>query len=134
MKFLLRNFLINLVALIAASRILPGFTFDGGVRTLLLGALGLMVLNMAIIPLLKIMFLPLNLLTLGLFTWAINVIAVYILVTMVPQFKLIPFHFDGNSLGFATLPSADLNVLQVAILTALLVGFISRFLEWLCSK
>ncbi len=134
MKTLLRNFLLNLVVLFGVSYLVPGFTFTGGFRTLALGAFGLMLINIAIIPLLKIMFLPLNILTLGLFTWVINVIALYFLTTIVPQFKLLPFFFQGASWGWIVIPPADLNVLQVAILTSFLVGLFSNFLQWLLEK
>lgn len=131
MKSLLRNFLIHLAALWTTSYLLPGFTYSGGIRTLLLGTLGLMLINMAIVPLLKVMFLPLNLLTLGLFTWAINVVGLYLLTTIVPQIKLMPYYFPGINLGGLQIPSADLNILHVAILASFLVGFVSHFLQWL---
>lgn len=133
MKGLLRHFLMNLVALWATSIILPGLTYTGGFRALAIGALGLMFINMAIIPLLKIMFLPLNLLTLGLFTWAINVVGLYLLTTFVPAFRIIPYFFPGSNIGGVEIPAADLNILWVAILASFLVGLISHFLGWLAD-
>lgn len=131
MKVLLRNFLFNLVTLWGVSYIMPGLTYSGGFRTLALGALGLMLINLAIIPLLKVMFLPLNILTLGIFTWVINVVALYLLTTMIPQIKLVPYFFPGANLNGFMVPSASLNILQVAILASFLIGFISHFLKWL---
>ena len=131
MKTLLRHYLMNFVAIWVTTYLLPGLTYTGGFKTLALGALGLMFLNMLIIPLLKIMFLPLNLLTLGLFTWVINVVALYLLITFIPQFKIIPFYFSGATINGFIIPAAQLNVLQVAILASFLVGLISHFLEWL---
>lgn len=131
MKSLFRNFLLNLVTLWGVSYVIPGFTFSGGFRTLAIGAVVFMLINMAIVPLLKILFLPLNLLTLGLFTWAINVVALYLLTTVVPQFKLIPYSFPGANLGGVNIPAVDLNVLWVAILASFLIGFISHFFHWL---
>lgn len=134
MKSLLRHFLMNLVALYVTTTILPGLTYSGGVKTLMLGSVGLMFLNMLIIPLLKIMFLPLNLLTLGLFTWVINVVALYLLTRFLPAFKIIPYSFPGGSINGFMIPAVELNVLQVAICASFLVGLISHFLEWLSSK
>lgn len=110
---------------------MPGLSYSGGFRTLALGALGLMLMNLAIIPLLKIMFLPLNILTLGIFTWIINVVALYLLTTMIPQIKLVPYFFPGGNINGFMVPSAPLNILQVAILASFLIGFISHFLKWL---
>jgi uncharacterized membrane protein YvlD (DUF360 family) len=67
MKSLIRIYLLNLATLYGVSFILPGLRITGGFQTLLLGALGLMVINLLVIPLLKIMFLPLNILTLAIF-------------------------------------------------------------------
>src|SRR3989338_1500105 len=99
MKTLFRNFLLNLVTLWGVSEILPGLFYTGGFRTLAMGSLGLMLLNLLVIPLLKVMFLPLNILTLGIFTWVINVVALYLLTTVVPQIKLVPYTFTGYNLN-----------------------------------
>lgn len=133
MKTLLRNFLINLITLIVVTRIMPGLVVMGGARGFILSAIALMVLNVAIIPLLKVMFLPLNILTLGLFTWAINVIGLYVLTALFPQLKLIPYNFPGWDLGWIIIPQYDLNVLMVATISSLLLGFIAHFLHWLSS-
>ena len=66
MKSLLRNLLIHLAAIWLTAYFLPGFVVEGGLKTYVLGAFGLMFVNFMIIPLLKIMFLPLNLLFGGL--------------------------------------------------------------------
>lgn len=131
MKFFLQNFLLNLTALWVTSKILPGFTFNGGFKALAIGAVVWMFINLAIIPLLRVMFLPLNLLTLGLFTWVINVIGLYFLTAILPQFKLLPYHYPGANIGGVIIPSIDLNVLYVAIVASFLIGFISHFLQWL---
>lgn len=131
MKTLLRNLLINMVAVYGTSFVVSGFTYQDGLKGLVLGAIGLMVVNLAIVPLLKIMFLPLNLLTFGFFTWVINVIALYVLTTVLPYLKLMPFYFPGTSLNGLIIPALDLNVLHVAIIASFLIGLISNFLHWL---
>lgn len=131
MKTLLRAFLINYTALYATTLIMPGLTYSDGLRTLAIGSLGLMVLNTLVIPLLKVMLLPLNLLTLGLFAWIVNVIALYFLITLIPQFKLVPYSFPGANLGTVIIPPVELTVLMVAIVASFLIGFISHFLHWL---
>lgn len=123
--------MIHLATLWIATQILPGLTVSGGFGTLVLGAIGLMVINLAVVPLLKLMFLPLNLLTLGFFTWVVNVVGLYLLTTILPQIKLVPFYFSGITLNGFVIPETYLNVLQVAIVASLLIGFISQFLKWL---
>lgn len=133
-KAVLRNYLLNLGILWAVTQIFPGLTYTGGFQTLATGALGLMAMNLIVIPLLKVVFLPLNILTLGIFTWVINVIALYILVTVLPQIKLMPYYFPGGSFLGMSIPPQNLTVLWVAIIASFMIGFASRFFHWLTSK
>lgn len=131
MKHLIRNYLINLTALMATTQIMPGLAYSGGIKTLLVAAFALMLVNLAVIPLLKIVFLPLNLLTLGIFAWVINVVALYVLTTIIPDLRLVPFDFNGFDWNGFIIPGFAFNVLQVAVIASILIGFISHFLQWL---
>lgn len=131
MKTILRHFLINLVALLVATRLIPGLTYSGGVKSLLIGALVFMVINIILVPFLKIMLLPLNLLTLGLFAWVANVLALYVLTSIVSDFQLIAYFFPGVSVGGVMIPAMDLSPFWVAVLASLLIGMITHFLQWL---
>lgn len=131
MKSLFRAFLINLVALYLTTKIIPGLVFLGGVKTLIIGAIAFMLINFIMIPLLRIMFLPLNLLTLGFFSWAVNVLAFYLFTAMIPQFRIIPYHFAGFDYQGFMIPAVDLNVLHVAILASFVIGFTTHLIQWL---
>lgn len=133
-KAALRDYILNLAILWGVTEIFPGLTYEGGFRTLAIGAAGLMAMNLIVIPLLKIVFLPLNILTLGVFTWVINVIALYLLTTIIPQFKLVPYDFPGAFLFGINIPSQHLTVLWVAIIASFMIGFAGRFSHWLTSK
>lgn len=131
MKTLLRHFLINLVSLYTATRLIPGLTYTGGIKSLLLGAVVFMLINWILVPLLKILFLPLNLLTVGLFSWLINVLALYALTTVVSDFQLLPYAFPGLNLGVFNIPATDMSPFLVAIAASFIIGFITHFLQWL---
>ncbi len=131
MKKLFRNYLINLAALLLASMIIPGLVFEGGFTSYLYASGVFMVINMLVVPLLKVMFLPLNLLTLGVFSWIVNVLALYLLTKIVPELNLIPFEFYGANLAGIIVPPMHLNVLMVAIVASFVIGFTSHFLSWL---
>lgn len=131
MKTLLRYFLINLISLYIATRLLPGLVYTGGFKSLALGAVAFMLINFIMVPLLKILFLPLNLLTVGLFSWLINVLALYALTTIVPDFQLLPYYFPGLNLGGFNIPAIDMTSFIVAIAASLIIGVITHFLQWL---
>lgn len=131
MKTLLRYFLINLVSLLATTKIITGLTYTGGLKSLLFGALVFMLINWLLVPLLKILFLPLNLLTLGVFAWITNVLALYALTTVVPEFQLIPYTFAGYFYNGLMIPPYELSPFMVAIAASFLIGVITHFLQWL---
>lgn len=131
MKTILRIILINFIALWATTQILPGLTYTGGFKTLFLGALAFAAINILLIPVLKILLLPLNLMTIGLFSWISNVLALFALVNLVPQFKLIPFYFAGAHFDGFIVPGINLPVLWVAVIASFIIGIITHFLQWL---
>lgn len=131
MKTLLRYFLINLVSLYATTKYLPGLTYAGGFRSLAIGALAFMLINFILVPLLKLLFLPLNLLTVGLFAWLINVLALYALTTIVSDFQLLPYNFPGTHFLGVTLPATELSAFWVAVVASFIIGVITHFLQWL---
>ncbi|MDO8498645.1 MAG: phage holin family protein [bacterium] len=131
MKGLLRNYLINLGALWAVSQSIPSFVITGGLQGLLVGALAFMLANILLVPLVKVLLLPLNLLTLGIFAWLSNVLALYFLMIIIPNFKLFPYHFPGISFSGFVIPEADLTTFQIAIVVSLMMGLMIHFVQWL---
>lgn len=84
------NWLIMAVAVIIVAYLLPGVTVSGFWAALLV-ALVLGILNVFIKPLLLFLSLPINILTLGLFTFVINAILILIASAIVPGFKVAGF-------------------------------------------
>ncbi|MDR3559189.1 MAG: phage holin family protein, partial [Candidatus Pacebacteria bacterium] len=65
--------LANAAAIWAAGRLVPGFNFHGGMWDLLAAGLVLGIVNSFVRPILKLVTLPVILLTLGLFTVIVNI-------------------------------------------------------------
>lgn len=134
MKTLLRHLLINTVSLWLATILMPGLTYAGGVKSLIIGGAAFMVINFLLVPLLRILLLPLNLLTLGLFAWVVNVLALYALTTIVPEFQLVPYSFTGFSSNGVVIQPTELTPLMVAVVSSFIIGIITHFLSWLVHK
>lgn len=90
-----------------------------------------MLINIILVPLLRILLLPLNLLTLGLFAWITNVLALYALTTMVSDFRLASYTFEGFQSGIINLPAFELTTFLVAVAASFVIGIITHFLQWL---
>lgn len=109
--------LINAAALWAATRITPGISFDGDWRTLLVVALIFGVLNVSVRPLLWFMTLPLLIVTLGLFTFVLNALMLW-LTGVVSESLGLGFHVDGFGAAFL----GALVVSVVSFMLSLFVG------------
>ena len=131
MKRVLRYYLINLVALWLTTELVKGLSYTGGVKTLFAGAAIFAAINIILVPLLRILLLPLNLLTLGAFAWITNVLALYALTSVVPGFHLLPYSFPGFSYDGFTIPAAFLSSLWVAILASFVISIVTHLLHWI---
>lgn len=79
--------LINALAFYITSYIIPGMVISGW-QTLLVIAVVWGILTTIIKPILIILTLPINILTLGLFTFVINAVLLLITSSIVPGFKI----------------------------------------------
>lgn len=122
--------MINLGALWAVTQIIPAISITGGPQGLLLGALAFMLANFLLVPILRILLLPLNLLTVGLFAWLANVLALYFLVNIIPYFKLSSYYFPGINIEGFTIPAMNLTIFQSVLLASFMIGLIIHFIKW----
>jgi len=131
MKKIIQNVSINLGALWITTQLIPAVSISQGVKGLLISALIFMVVNIMIVPIFKVILLPLNLLTLGIFTWVANVLAFYFLVNVSPFISVSPYDFPGLNLGAIIIPGLGLSTLQVVIVASFLIGFLINLINWL---
>jgi putative membrane protein len=103
----LLTFFINAVAVAITAYILPGVNVAGFVNALL-AAIVLSIINAFIKPIVILLTLPINIITLGLFTFVINALMILIVSTIVPGFNV-----DG--FWWALLFSLILSVVQMVL-------------------
>ena len=87
---LLIGWIINAVAVMAGSYIIPGVSVDGWVTALIV-AVVLGVANAFVKPILLLLALPITLITLGLFIIVINALMVLLVAFLVPGFNIANF-------------------------------------------
>ncbi len=79
--------ILNALALIITSKIIPGFTIEG-VGVAVVAALVIGVMNTLIRPILSFLTAPINLVTLGLFSFVVNAVILYLASLLVPGFNV----------------------------------------------
>lgn len=131
MKRVLRLFLISLFALWLTSQFVAGFSYGGKTETLIWATVTFTAINLFVRPVLRLFFLPLNMLTLGLFSWVVNVLVLYLLILIIPQIKITAFDFPGFSWQGLIIPAMHVNFLFTLIVSSFVISFISSFFDWL---
>lgn len=134
MKSLLRSYLITLGAIYLATIFIKGFIYQGGITTLLIGAAAFTVINWFVKPVVKILMLPFSLITLGLFSWIVNVLMLYLLTKIVTEMQIKEWLFSGMNIDGFIIPSYNFNILMTFIVTSFVIALVSNFLHWLTSK
>lgn len=113
MRFFIR-ILANSLAIYLAAYFIPGVSFKGDWKILLLAGFILSLINIFIKPILKFISLPLIILTFGLFTFVINLGVIWLLIKFVPQLSV------AGWLAF--------------VATAIMVSLVNTLINWLTKK
>lgn len=134
MKSFLRNILFNSFSIFLISQMLSGFKVSGGFLTYIFGGFALTLLFILLKPVLNILALPLNLITLGMFSFLTNVIIFYLLTVAVSGISIKAFTFTGYQYAGFVIPQIYFNTLFAFILVSFLQSLIVSFLSWLIQK
>lgn len=125
MKRVFRDFLINFFGFLIISNLLPAIDFSGRIEIMIFASLALSLVNFLVKPLLNLLLLPLNLITLGAFRWIINIISLFLVTLIIPGFKIKSFVFQGvNYQGFV-IPPANIGLFW----SYLIISFILRLIS-----
>jgi len=131
MKKILRWFVINSVVVFAADRLIPGFNVSPGYEGIIITAAVLTGLNFAIKPLIKLLLLPVNLITLGAFRWVANVFILWLVTYMVPNLEVIGFQFVGYTYQGFIIPAMYLGQFWALVVSSFFISLATTFLFWL---
>lgn len=134
MKSFLRKVLFNAFAIFLISQVISGMKISGGLLTYLFGGIVLTILFVVLRPILKILTLPLNIITLGMFSFVINIVIFYLLTVFVTDITITAFTFPGLSFAGFVVPSIYLNTLFTFVLISFLQSVVVSFLTWLIKK
>lgn len=130
MKYIVRLFLFHAFGLWLTSQLLPGLVILGNWQVVLFAGFILGLLHLIVTPILKILFIPINLLTFGLLAWFIYVIVFYLLTVFVPEVNIVSWDFPGMRFSGFVVPGFHLSYFWALVATSLLVTFIANILHW----
>ncbi len=134
MKSFARNILFNSFSIFLISQVLPGVKVTGGFFTYIIGGFALTLLLIILKPILNLLALPLNIITLGMFSFLTNVIIFYLLTILVMGISITAFTFPGYEYAGFVIPKFYFNALFAFIAVSFLQSLIVSFLSWLIQK
>ena len=134
MKRFLRRWFIQLIALEFTQWVVPAFVFGQGLRTQFTVAFALALFDTFLKPVLKILLLPLNLLTLGAFRWLLNLFALALAVFFLPHFQIAPYTFPGGEWQGFVAPPISFGRWQTLVLLSFVLNLMVVLIRWISRK
>lgn len=138
MKTILRNLIINSLIIFLLSQVFTGVRVEDGVQTILIAGFALTFLSFILKPILKILLFPFNILTLGTFSFFINILinalVLYFLTLFVPKFNISSFSFPGLNIFGVIIPEFYLSTFFAFIFIAFMFSAIATLVQWLIKE
>lgn len=122
----MRKIIVNILATAAsfyvAQYFLSGFQIQNNWSTYLVASLVFVIFNFVLSPVISILLLPINILTLGLFRWLTNVLVLYLFDLVYDGISIVGFTYPGMSSSIISLPSGYLGLFWVLVISSLLMS------------
>jgi len=130
MKEILRKIILNFFCLFLLAELTQSLSYSKSFLVLLSAALCLTLFNLLIKPLLNMLLLPINLLTLGAFRWIINVAVLYLVTVFVKGFEIKRFTYPGLTTSGFVIPPITLTFFWSLVLISFLIEFLYGLVSW----
>jgi uncharacterized membrane protein YvlD (DUF360 family) len=96
--------------------------------------LALTVFESIVKPIVKLLLLPINILTLGLARWLVNVIGLYLVTIAVSGFRIYPYYFPGINYNGFTAPPVRLSLFWTYVIVSFLLNLTISLVRWILKK
>src|SRR5579872_2999074 len=111
MRTIFRSIIFSAIALYISSQLFPsGLKISGGISTIAEGGLIFGLMTLILRPILQIISFPINLITLGLFSFLINAGLLYAMTRFVPKISVHAFTISKLYYYHITIPKIHLNI------------------------
>lgn len=105
-----------------AQYFLSGIHLESTWSAYLIASLVFVVFNFLLSPIIKLLLLPINLLTLGLFRWLTNVLILYLFDLVYDGISILSFTFPGYTSALISLHSGHLALFWVLVLASFIMS------------
>jgi uncharacterized membrane protein YvlD (DUF360 family) len=134
MKYIVRVIVFHIFSLWLLRELYPGFILKPGVLTVFTAGATLALLMILVKPILKILFIPINIITFVIFSWVINVAVVYILTMFMPEVTIIPWTFAGSDLAGFIIPKISFSYIMSLVFATFIITITTNILNWISES
>lgn len=129
MKYLIRVFLFNVFGLWLTTQLLSTITTIESWQMIMLAGFVLSLLMFIVKPMLKILFIPINLITFGLLSWFVDVIVLFLLTVITPQVEIVSGSIPALFWQGFSIPTIHVTYFWALVLTSVVFTLITNILH-----
>ena len=133
-KRISRYSIISVFSLLICHQILGSPVFETNFLTLFKIGLIFSLFEIFLKPIVKILFLPINLITLGLFRFVMSIPAFLLVRQFVVSFKLVDIHTSATNWQGFVIPGMDFKGIMVLLVISLIYSFFFYLLKSILIK
>lgn len=122
MRSLLIKILGTMASFYTAQYLVAGFKIDSTWQAYLTAAIIFLLFNLLVAPIIKLLLLPINLLTLGLFRWLTQIFVIYLFDLVYSGITITTYYFAGYRNSIFALPAGEIAFFWTLCLVALVMS------------
>lgn len=134
MKKVIQDVSVNSLSLFLTSALVPGLKIEGVQLNFLFAGLLLTLGDYILKPILKIITLPFNIITFGLFSLLINAVSLFLITIIYEKININAFYFQGISYNGFEVPGFNVNIFLSYFIVSVIIYSINKFISWLFLK
>src|SRR3990167_11291470 len=134
MRVIAKLIAINSLSIFLVSLFLPGLHVSGGFTSFIIGGVLLTIASTIIDPIIKIITLPFNILTLGFLSFLTTLAALFLITIFYGDIRVSAFTFEGFTFAGIVIQKIQLSYLLSFVVISATIYFLSALIEWLFSK
>lgn len=131
MKGILKTYIINTSSVYLLTVLIPAVSIKGGFEALLYASLVYSILNNLVSPVINIIMFPINLLTLNITAWMLNIVMIYIWTLIVRSVIITSWSVSPFHLGPLLITPFILEPWQVLITAAVVLIILIKFIGYI---
>lgn len=134
MRTITRSIIFYCFALYIVSETIKGLKVDGGFQTIVIGGAIFAFLSLVLKPVLRAIAFPLTILTLGLFSFVINAVILFLLTKIITKIHVMAFTLQKISLGGFKISSYHFNSIFAFIFISAIISLLVGVFSWLTKE